>query len=45
MTSSLLSVSERIWNVAESPLPTTTTDSGGAPTVSVNTVSTCWVVA
>ena len=45
MTSSLLSVSERIWNVAESPLPTTTTDSGGAPTASVNTVSTCCVVA
>jgi hypothetical protein len=42
--SSLVSVSDRIWAVAESPLPTMTTDSGGSPSVSANTPSTCSVV-
>jgi hypothetical protein len=41
----LLSFSERIWTVAESPLPTMTTESGAAPSVLLNTVSTCSALA
>ena len=42
--SSLFSVSERICTVAESPLPTTTTESASLPSVLLNTSSTCWVL-
>ena len=37
----MFNVSDRIWAVAEPPLPTMTTDSGGLPSASVNTPSTC----
>ena len=42
--SSLVRCSDRIWTVADPPLPTTTTDSGFLPSVLLKTSSTCWVV-
>ena len=42
--SGLVSVSERIWTVAEPPLPTTTTDSASLPSALLNTSSTCWTL-
>ena len=38
------SVSERICTVAESPLPTMTTDSALLPSALLNTSSTCWAL-